>query len=73
MKIKIYAMLESVIEIDDKFKQMNELIDDYNNNPNKAIAWETLGNELEATAKMAVGGLPLCGIYNMDNEAIMEW
>lgn len=73
MKIKIYAILERVIEVDDKFKQMNKLIDDYHNNPNSAIAWKRLGDELEATAKMAVGGLPLCSICNMDNEVIMEW
>ena len=73
MKIKIFAILKSVIEVDDKFKQMNELIDDYHNNPNSATAWERLGDELEATAKMAVGGLPLSGIYDIDDEAIMEW
>ena len=73
MKVKVFAILESVIEVDDKFNEMNKLIEDYARHPDNAKQWEALGDELEAIAKQATGGLALSGIYDMDDEAIMEW
>lgn len=62
MKVAVYKTIRKIIEVDDKFKQCNKIVDD----PAKGAEWDTLVDEL--TDSLLDDCIGIHGIWEINSE-----